>query len=250
MPTASAPMDNAHAGPRCAAVVDRQRGAGGARRARSTPSARSQLWPRALRRRPGGPRPARRTSTAARAALEECGQPDGFSTVARRRRTCRAASTSPTRSPAELAEVGIEVEVRPLDADTFYATDVGDPANVAADGLRPGAGHLDGRLPDAGVLPGAAGRRPQHPDGRQHELRAAGRPGLNALIDDGPRGRRPGERRRRGAQVAAAARGPRPTCRWPRPGCSSRRAAVAQRRGDAAVQRLRPRHRRRPLSVG
>jgi peptide/nickel transport system substrate-binding protein len=35
----------------------------------------------------------------------------------------------------QLAEVGIVAEVRPLDAGTFYATDVGNPANVAVNGF-------------------------------------------------------------------------------------------------------------------
>jgi peptide/nickel transport system substrate-binding protein len=34
----------------------------------------------------------------------------------------------------QLAEVGIEAEVRPLDATSFYAKDVGDPKSVAANG--------------------------------------------------------------------------------------------------------------------
>jgi peptide/nickel transport system substrate-binding protein len=35
---------------------------------------------------------------------------------------------------AELADVGIEAQVRPLSASTFYATDVGSPSNVTANG--------------------------------------------------------------------------------------------------------------------
>jgi peptide/nickel transport system substrate-binding protein len=35
---------------------------------------------------------------------------------------------------AQLAEVGIVAEIRPFALDTFYATDVGRPANVAAGG--------------------------------------------------------------------------------------------------------------------
>ena len=34
----------------------------------------------------------------------------------------------------QLAEIGIEVEVRPLDAANFYATEVGDPTSVADNG--------------------------------------------------------------------------------------------------------------------
>ena len=79
MPTDVAPMDV----PACrqavalvvdrAAVQDRLGGAGNAVRA-------SQLWPRGLEGGPDEPDP-RPDLDAARAALEECGQPDGFRTV-------------------------------------------------------------------------------------------------------------------------------------------------------------------------
>jgi peptide/nickel transport system substrate-binding protein len=75
-----------------------------------------------------GPDPA-----AARAALTRCGKPDGFSTVL-------AVADAPgivkvARSVADdLAQVGIQAEVRPLDPTTYYASDVGKPANVTAQG--------------------------------------------------------------------------------------------------------------------
>jgi peptide/nickel transport system substrate-binding protein len=131
LPTDVAPMDNPACRAAVAATVDRgavQESLGGAVNAVRS----SRLWPRAL---DGGqedadPRPDLR---AARSALETCGKPDGFSTVL-------AVADTPTsvvvaeEVAGQLAEVGIEVEVRPLDATTFYATDVGNPDVVAANG--------------------------------------------------------------------------------------------------------------------
>jgi peptide/nickel transport system substrate-binding protein len=132
LPTDVAPMDNPDCRAAVAAVVDRravQETLGGAVNA----VRRSQLWPRAL---DGGPedRDPRPDLDAARASLEACGQPDGFATVL-------AVADTPTSIDVaevladQLAEVGIQVEVRPLSATSFYATDVGSPDNVAASGF-------------------------------------------------------------------------------------------------------------------
>jgi peptide/nickel transport system substrate-binding protein len=93
---------------------------------------RSELWPRGL---PGGPpeRDPRADADSARAHLAKCGKPDGFSTL------LAVADTTSGQAAAEeisreLAEVGIKAEVTPLPAGTFYATDVGSPNNVAANG--------------------------------------------------------------------------------------------------------------------
>jgi peptide/nickel transport system substrate-binding protein len=92
----------------------------------------SQLWPRAL---PGGP-PAGRTTpdpAAARRSLAACGKPDGFSTVLAVSDTPSAVQLA--RAVAgQLAAVGIRADVRPLDATTFYATDVGKPDVVTQKG--------------------------------------------------------------------------------------------------------------------
>ena len=131
MPTDVAPMDNADCRAAVAAAVDRgvvQEDLGGAVNAVRS----SRLWPRGLG---GGPaeRDTRRDVDAARAFLAACGQPDGFATVL-------AVADTPTSVvvadgiATQLAEVGIEAEVRPLDATTFYATDVGNPDSVAANG--------------------------------------------------------------------------------------------------------------------
>jgi peptide/nickel transport system substrate-binding protein len=131
LPTTVAPLDNADCRAAVAAVVDRtavQEALGGPGNAVRT----SLLWPRALA---GGPEDAdpRPDLDAARASLEACGQPDGFSTVF-------AVPDAPTSVAvanaiaAELAEVGIQAEVRPLDPATYYAKDVGDPNAVTAAG--------------------------------------------------------------------------------------------------------------------
>jgi peptide/nickel transport system substrate-binding protein len=131
LPTDVAPMDNPDCRAAVAAAVDRraiQTRLGGA----VNVVRRSELWPREL---PGGPedRDPRADDAAARAALKACGQPDGFSTVL-------AVADTPTgvaaadEVAAELADVGIEAQVRPLIASTFYATDVGSPSNVTANG--------------------------------------------------------------------------------------------------------------------
>ena len=132
LPTDVAPMDNPDCRAAVAAAVDRtavQKQLGGPVNA----VRRSGLWPRGL---DGGPKDSdpRPDLAAARAALEACGQPDGFSTVL-------AVADTPTsvdvakEIAGQLGEVGIQVEVRPLGANTFYATDVGDPDNVTANGF-------------------------------------------------------------------------------------------------------------------
>jgi peptide/nickel transport system substrate-binding protein len=131
LPTHVAPMDNPACRAAVAAAVDRravQESLGGPVNAVRT----SLLWPRALGGGPedGDPRP---DLGAARSALEKCGMPDGFTTVL-------AVADTPTsvivaeEVAGQLAEVGIEVEVRPLDTTSFYATDVGNPDVVAANG--------------------------------------------------------------------------------------------------------------------
>jgi peptide/nickel transport system substrate-binding protein len=131
MPTNVAPLDNPACRAAVAAAIDRRAlqkklgGAGSAVRA-------SQLWPRSLA---GGPDEAEPSvdPAAARAALQKCGHPDGFETVL-------AVADAPASVglakgiAGQLGQVGIKVDVQPLDATTFYATDVGDPANVAKKG--------------------------------------------------------------------------------------------------------------------
>jgi peptide/nickel transport system substrate-binding protein len=131
LPTDVAPLDHPDCRAAVAAAVDRrgvQEMLGGSVNA----VRRSQLWPRGL---DGGPQDSDpgRDVDAARASLEACGQTDGFATVL-------AVADTPTsvdiakEVAAQLAEVGIEAEVRPLSATSFYATDVGNPDNVRANG--------------------------------------------------------------------------------------------------------------------
>jgi peptide/nickel transport system substrate-binding protein len=132
LPTDVAPMDNADCRAAVAAVVDRravQTTLGGP----VNVVRRSQLWPRNV---PGGPedRDPRPDLDAARAHLAACGQPDGFSTVLAVADTPSGLDLAETVS-GELAEIGIKAEVRPLSASTFYASDVGGPDNVKANGF-------------------------------------------------------------------------------------------------------------------
>jgi peptide/nickel transport system substrate-binding protein len=131
LPTTVAPMDNPNCRAAVAAVVDRkavQQALGGPGNAVRS----SQLWPHALAGGPEDPDPGPDLG-AARAALAACGKPDGFSTVV-------AVPNAPTSVAvanavaADLAQVGIRTEVRPLDPGTYYAKDVGSPSAVTAAG--------------------------------------------------------------------------------------------------------------------
>jgi peptide/nickel transport system substrate-binding protein len=131
LPTSVAPMDNADCRAAVAAAVDRsavQEALGGAEDAVRT----SVLWPRALDGGPEDPDPAPDLD-AARASLAACGRPDGFSTVLAVPDVPNSVAVADAVS-ADLAEVGIAAEVRPLDPATYYAKDVGDPAAVTANG--------------------------------------------------------------------------------------------------------------------
>ena len=132
LPTDVAPMDNPACRTAVALAIDR-RGVQETLDQKGDAVRSSMLWPRSLA---NGPENAdsRADTSAARAALAECGTPDGFATVL-------AVPDTPTSVDVadevarQLAEVGIEVDVRPLDVATFYATDVGNPGNVAANGF-------------------------------------------------------------------------------------------------------------------
>jgi peptide/nickel transport system substrate-binding protein len=132
LPATVAPMDQPACRAAVAAAVNRfevQEALGGAADALRT----SQLWPRGL---PGGPEEPdpKPDLDAARAALAECGHPDGFATVLAVPDVPSSVAIAEELA-AQLDEVGIEVEVRPLDAAGFYATDVGNPESVRANGF-------------------------------------------------------------------------------------------------------------------
>jgi len=131
LPTTVAPMDNADCRAAVSAAVDRadvQEALGGPEDAVRT----SQLWPRALADRPEDPDPSADLA-AARASLAACGQPQGFSTVLAVPDVSNSVAVA-NAIAADLAEVGITAEVRPLDPATYYAQGVGNPGAVTAAG--------------------------------------------------------------------------------------------------------------------
>jgi len=131
LPTTVSPMDNADCRRAVAAVVDRaavQEALGGAGNAVRT----SQLWPRAVAGAPEEPDP-QPDLAAATAALTACGKPEGFSTVLAVPDVPSSVQVAEALA-RDLAEVAIQVEVRPLDPATFYASDVGNPDAVTAAG--------------------------------------------------------------------------------------------------------------------
>jgi peptide/nickel transport system substrate-binding protein len=131
LPSGVGPMGDPHCRAAVADATDRSAaqkilgGAAGALRI-------SQLWPGGVR---GGPAESERGPdlAAARAALQACGKPTGFSTVL-------AVADLPANVALadalaeQLGRVGIRASVQALDAATFYASDIGDPKNVAARG--------------------------------------------------------------------------------------------------------------------
>jgi peptide/nickel transport system substrate-binding protein len=132
LPTTVAPMDNADCRKAVAAVVDRSAVQAALRDGGGTAVRTSRLWPRSLSGGPDEPDP-KPDLAAARESLAACGQPDGFST--------RLAVANATASvavadslAADLAEVGIEAVVTPLDPATYYASDVSKPDAVTAAG--------------------------------------------------------------------------------------------------------------------
>ncbi|CCG04103.1 ABC transporter substrate-binding protein [Blastococcus saxobsidens] len=131
LPTDVAPMDNPDCRAAVAAAIDRrgvQTVLGGAVDAVRT----TQLWPRAME---GGPEDteAEPDPDAAGAALERCGRPEGFATVLAVPDVASSVDVA-EEIAVQLGAVGIDAEVRPLDPATFYATEVGNPANVASSG--------------------------------------------------------------------------------------------------------------------
>jgi peptide/nickel transport system substrate-binding protein len=124
LPTTVAPMDNPSCRAAVAQAVDRQAlqdALGGDDDAVVS----TQLWPHGLA---GGP-PAGAAApdpAAARRSLAACGKPGGFSTTLAVSDTPSAVQLA--RAVAgQLGAVGIRADVKPLDATTFYATDVGKP---------------------------------------------------------------------------------------------------------------------------
>jgi peptide/nickel transport system substrate-binding protein len=131
VPTTVKPFDNPACRAAVAAAVDRravQEGLGGASNAVRT----SQLWPSGLA---GGPddRDPTPEPAAAREALQDCGQPDGFSTVLAVNDV--DANVAVAHSIAdELGQIGVQVEVKSIDTDAFYGSEISNPENVRKQG--------------------------------------------------------------------------------------------------------------------
>jgi peptide/nickel transport system substrate-binding protein len=141
---------------------------------------------------------------AARESLTACGRPDGFSTVL-------AVADVPSivdvaRSVADdLAQVGIQAEVRPLDPPTYYASDVGKPANVTAQGygIVLATWTADFPTPASFLVPLVDGRSIREV-GNTNYARLAD-PAVNALVDAARAAADPAAAADPWRQVAAAA---------------------------------------------
>ncbi|GAB3346808.1 ABC transporter substrate-binding protein [Modestobacter lapidis] len=180
LPTTVAPMDNPHCRAAVAAVVDRsavQDALGGAQHAVRV----SQLWPRALAGAPEDPDPEPDLA-AAREALAACGKPDGFGTVLAVADATTSVAVAESLA-ADLAEVGIQAEVRPLDPATYYAAGVGKPDAVTAAGygLVMATWTADFPTPPSFLVPLVDGRSIRAV-GNTNYARLAD-PGVNALVD-------------------------------------------------------------------
>ena len=195
LPTTVAPMDNPQCRAAVAAVVDRravQEALGGA----GTPSARSVLWPRELA---GGPEDPTRAPDldAARARADRLRQARTGSAPCSRSPTRRQRRRRPRGRRASWPRSASRPRCGRWTPTTFYAKDVGEPDAVTASRLRHRAGHLDART----------SRPPRRSwcrwstaaairDGRQHQLRPAGRRRRQRAGGRGPGGRRAGSARR------------------------------------------------------
>lgn len=185
LPTDVAPLDDADCRAAVAAVIDRravQAALGGAVDAVRS----SRLWPRAL---DGGPAEteAGPDLDAARAALERCGQPGGFTTQLAVPDT-RSSVELAEEVAAQLGEVGIDVGIRPLDPATFYATDVGNPDSVRANGygIVLATRTADFPTPASFLVPLVDGRSIARV-GNTNYARLAD-PAIDALVDQAPAG--------------------------------------------------------------
>ncbi|MGY1706968.1 ABC transporter substrate-binding protein [Geodermatophilus sp. SYSU D00697] len=202
LPTNVAPLDDADCRAAVAAAVDRravQEVLGGPVNAVRT----SQLWPRGLAGGPEDPDPGP-DPDAAREHLAACGQPDGFSTVLAVPDAASSVAVA-EEVAGQLAAVGIQAEIRPLAAPSFYATDVGNPDNVAAQGFGVVLATWTADFPTPGsfLVPLVDGRSVS-PVGNTNFARLAD-PALNGLIDSARTAGDPQEARAAWREVAAAA---------------------------------------------
>jgi peptide/nickel transport system substrate-binding protein len=202
LPTNVAPFDDPACRSAVAAVVDRralQGVLGGAGDVVRT----SRLWPRGLLGGPEETDPAP-DRAAARSALADCGRPDGFSTVLAVPDVPASVQLADTVAE-ELGAVGIQAQVNPLDPTTFYATDIGKPDNVVAQGYGIVLATWTADFPTAGsfLAPLVDGR----------SIRAVGNtdyahlsdPALNGLVDTARQAPDPEAAAKAWADVATAA---------------------------------------------
>ncbi|WP_448616582.1 ABC transporter substrate-binding protein [Modestobacter sp. URMC 112] len=202
LPTTVPPMDNADCRSAVAAVVDRTAVQDALVRDGSTVRT-SLLWPHAVAGRPEDPDP-RPDLEAARASLAACGRPEGFSTVLAVAETTGSVEVA-KRVAEDLAEVGIEVQVSPLDPATYYATGIGNPDTVTASGYGLVLASWKADFPTAAsfLVPLVDGRSiPQV--GNTNYARLAD-PAVNALVDTARTATDPAAAVDGWRQVAAAA---------------------------------------------
>ena len=203
LPTDVAPMTSPDCRAAVAAAIDRravQEAVGGPDNAVRT----SVLWPRSLGEGPEDPDPGP-DPEAARAALAACGQPEGFSTVLAVP-DAQASVEVADAVAAQLAEVGIDAQVRPLPAASFYATDVGSPDNVVANGFGIVLATWTPDLPTPGsfLVPLVDGRSVS-PVGNTNYARLTD-PALSAAVDTARAAADPAAAAAAWQDVAAAAR--------------------------------------------
>jgi peptide/nickel transport system substrate-binding protein len=131
LPTDVAPMDKAACRDAVADAIDRD-GLEKVLNRDDDVVLSSRLWPRNV---PGGPRSGTpgADAAAARKALAACGKPKGFATTLAVADTTAGVDLAHAVA-AQLRQVGIRASVKRLDAGSFYATDVGSPANVVKQG--------------------------------------------------------------------------------------------------------------------
>ena len=182
MPSTVAPFDNPACRLAVAAAVDVaavQAALGGPALAQPTRG----LWPSIV----AGSMPAVSSAPAAdigeaRRQLSACGLPDGFSTTIAAPNQARSLAVAEVVR-ANLRAVGIEATVEGLDPATYYASDIGSPATVAANGYGILLTRWSADFPDPASFLGPL------VDGR--EITAAGNtnvaqlndPALNGLVD-------------------------------------------------------------------
>lgn len=179
LPTTVPPMDDVHCRRAVAAALDRSGLVDVLGRASA--SATGVLWPGVL---PDGPDATAVPADldAARRELAACGQPQGFATRITTPNEERPLQLARDIA-ADLADVGITAEVVGLDPADYYGTELGEPANVAAQGYGILLVAWSGDLPTpATYFPPLVG--PVQPAGNANYAEVSD-PALRELVDAG-----------------------------------------------------------------